>query len=153
MGMLMRGPRPPLARPPLTVPPAAIPLSALEARYRKVLLEEPIMAWVLRHAGWLVTRFPIREDGRTAYFLLKRQSYRGEVLDLGEVCWSRDPSPVADQHKHDRRWSSGVRERGTLRSFGRRSNALRNSVAVVWNVLRGRRSVQLASLQTPLLQS
>ena len=82
--------------------------SHLEQHYRRVGPTEPIAAWVLRHAGWLATKFRVREDGRTAHYLLKHSNYRGEVAELGEIVWARDPTPSADQHKHDRCWRPAV---------------------------------------------
>ena len=42
-------------------------LSSLEERYRKVKSDAPIVAWAIRHAAWLLTRFRVRPDGRTSH--------------------------------------------------------------------------------------
>ena len=60
-------------------------MEALRKRIgRAVETSEPIFAWLARHAGWLITRYRLRPDGRTSYQLLHRENYRGEVLALGE---------------------------------------------------------------------
>ena len=60
---------------------------------RPIRTSEPIFAWLMRHAGWLLTRYRVRPDGRTSYQLLHREDYRGEVLIVGELCWVLDPRP------------------------------------------------------------
>ena len=65
----------------------------LEDRYRKIEPTEPMMAWLIRHAGWLITRFRVHPSGKTSYFMVKLRNYSGEVLQIGEVCWARDPGP------------------------------------------------------------
>ena len=83
-------------------------LSSLEQHYRKVRSDEPIVAWAIRHAAWLLTRFRVRPDGRTSHFLLRRKNYTGEILEFGEVCWARDPRDAASRNKLDRRWTAQV---------------------------------------------
>ena len=40
------------------------PLTHLEEKYgRTIRPEEPVVAWAIRRAGWLITRFRVREDG------------------------------------------------------------------------------------------
>ena len=41
--------------------------------------------WVVRHAGWLLTRYLIKTDGRTAYERLRGREYKGEVAECMEV--------------------------------------------------------------------
>ena len=62
----------------------------------------------MRHAGWLLTRYRVRPEGRTSYQLLHRDDYRGEVLIVGELCWVLDPRPEIAALKGDSRWSQGL---------------------------------------------
>ena len=56
---------------------------------------EPIVAWLARHAAWLLTRFRVRPNGKTSDLLPHRDDYRGDVLIVGELCWCLDPRPEA----------------------------------------------------------
>ena len=42
------------------------------------------MAWIPQHAGFLLSRFQVSKDGKTAYERLKGKAYRGELVDFGE---------------------------------------------------------------------
>ena len=75
---------------------------------RPIKTSEPIFAWLMRHAGWLITRYRVRPDGRTSYQLLHREDYRGEVLIVGELCWCLAPRPESAALKGDSRWSQGL---------------------------------------------
>jgi hypothetical protein len=75
---------------------------------RPIMTSEPIFAWLMRHAGWLLTRYRVRPDGRTSYQPLHREDYRGEVLIVGELCWVLDPRPELAALKGDSRWSQGL---------------------------------------------
>ena len=46
--------------------------------------DHPIMAWIPQHAGFLLSRFQVSKDGKTAYERLKGKAYRGELVDFGE---------------------------------------------------------------------
>ena len=41
---------------------------------RPIQTPEPIFAWLMRHSGWLLTRYRVRPDGRTSYQLLQLPS-------------------------------------------------------------------------------
>ena len=59
---------------------------------RELEATEQKMAWMIRHAGWTITRFRVMQNGRTSYRMLKGRPYRGEVLELFEAVWAKDPS-------------------------------------------------------------
>ena len=56
---------------------------ALETRYPGYQLkgDSEVFPWVIRHSGWLITRFLIKADGRTPYERLKGREYKGEIVD------------------------------------------------------------------------
>ncbi|CAE6969798.1 unnamed protein product [Symbiodinium sp. CCMP2592] len=60
--------------------------SALENRYKKPLETEGVVfPWLVRHAGWLISRFLVKQDGRTPYERLRGREFRGEVAECCEV--------------------------------------------------------------------
>ncbi|CAE7038143.1 unnamed protein product, partial [Symbiodinium sp. CCMP2592] len=60
--------------------------SALENRYKKPLETEGVVfPWLVRHAGWLISRFLVKQDGRTPYERLRGRDFRGEVAECCEV--------------------------------------------------------------------
>ena len=60
--------------------------SALEARVgTKVSLRSPIAPWLIRHAGYLITRCRIRPNGRTAFQAMKGRRSNGKLAEFGEV--------------------------------------------------------------------
>ncbi|CAE7276044.1 true, partial [Symbiodinium sp. CCMP2592] len=60
--------------------------SALEERYKKPLETEGVVfPWLVRHAGWLISRFLVKQDGRTPYERLRGRDFRGEVAECCEV--------------------------------------------------------------------
>ncbi|CAE7207180.1 RE2 [Symbiodinium natans] len=65
-----------------------------------------VFPWMVRHAGWLCTRYGIKHDGRTAYERLRGRTYKGEVVEFGEVVLFR----ISNQNlrKLEDRWSCGV---------------------------------------------
>ena len=48
---------------------------------------------MLRHAAWLISRFPPRGNVGTGYFRQHGVNYTGEVVGFGEVVNYRDPAP------------------------------------------------------------
>ena len=57
----------------------------LEQKMQLTLKDDhPMMAWIPEHAGFLLSRFQVAADGKTAYERLKGKSYRGERFDYGE---------------------------------------------------------------------
>ena len=45
---------------------------------------DPLLAWLVRHVGWLITTFQVRDDGRTGYERLKGRPYTGQITMFGE---------------------------------------------------------------------
>ena len=46
--------------------------------------DHPAMAWIPHHASFLLSRFQVSKDGKTAHEKLKGKSYRGELVDFAE---------------------------------------------------------------------
>ena len=42
------------------------------------------MAWIPQHAGFLLSRFQVASDGKTAHERLKGKAYRRELVDFAE---------------------------------------------------------------------
>ena len=60
--------------------------SAFESRYKKPLeTEGNVFSWLVRHAGWLISRFLVKQDGRSPYERLRGRDFRGEVVECCEV--------------------------------------------------------------------
>jgi hypothetical protein len=77
--------------------------SALEGAIGKALcIEMPILAWLVRHAAWLITRFQVRTDGSTGYRNLKGKKYSGDVAEFGEQVFLKDAG--LKQAKLEDRW-------------------------------------------------
>ena len=67
---------------------------ALEMCYKRALpLGRPIYPWLVRHAGWQLTRFTVHSHNGKASFEIKGRPYRGEIAQLGECVWAREPTP------------------------------------------------------------
>ena len=74
---------------------------------RRVPIYHPIMAWLVRHVGWLVMRYAVRQaTGRTAHQILRGKHYRGEIATLGEEVWARLPGER--RLKADAQWRRGI---------------------------------------------
>ena len=57
----------------------------LEARIgRTVRAEEPILEWMIPHAGQTINRYLVSKDGRTAYYRIHCRDFHGRVFEFGE---------------------------------------------------------------------
>ena len=84
----------------------------------------PLMAWVVRHAAWLITRFVVRPSGRTAYEALRGRAYRSKLVEIGERVFAKKPGDSQNVTKLDSRWEAGIwvgktDERGAPGQHGR----------------------------------
>ncbi|CAK0880457.1 unnamed protein product, partial [Prorocentrum cordatum] len=123
---------------------------ALKARLEKVYqrtfeMSHKMQPWLVRHAGWLLTRFHVQEDGKTPYERLKQKPYNVELWEFAECV--RHKHPVDAVGKADDRWSLGAwlgkslraddllagAERGvtTRRSIWRRPEAQRRQTSLL----------------------
>ena len=53
-----------------------------------VNIEHPIVPWLVRYAGEVITRFRVRRDGRTAFRKLKGYDPSKPVVEVLEVACS-----------------------------------------------------------------
>ena len=62
-------------------------VSAMEGRYPeyKMKVTSVHYPWAARHAGWLLTRYVIKTDGKTPYERLRGREFKGEVAECFEV--------------------------------------------------------------------
>ena len=80
----------------------------LEAGLRQRLpIYHQIMAWLVRHVGWLIFRYVVRQaTGMTSYQMLRGKQYRGEIAMIGEDVWARVPGER--RLKADAQWRRGI---------------------------------------------
>ena len=72
-------------------------LSELETKLKiEVGVDHPILAWIARHAAFLMTRFRIGEDGKSAYERTLGRPWRRPTIVFGEQVMFK---PVGSRHK------------------------------------------------------
>eukprot|EP00971_Amphidinium_carterae_P352334 6492552-Amphidinium_carterae.2 len=49
-----------------------------------VPLQHVLVVWLVRHCAWLICRYLIKTDGRTAFERAKMKKYSGEIVEFGE---------------------------------------------------------------------
>ena len=70
--------------------------TCLETRMRQhLVMSMALWLWLARHSAWLVERFQMRPNGRTAFEDCYGTRYSGIVLRFGEVCVFRHPVGTA----------------------------------------------------------
>ena len=59
--------------------------AALEERIgARVRLDHPVVPWLIRHAGYLITRCRVRPSGRTAFQMMKGRRSNTKLFEFGE---------------------------------------------------------------------
>ena len=82
---------------------------ALEERIgQKVQLSDPVMPWIIRHAGHLITRCWVRPSGKTAYQLIKGRRSNVRLIEFGEAVLFRIPNTKFMPGKVEPKWEDGV---------------------------------------------
>ena len=83
--------------------------SALEERMKsEVHSRHPILAFLVEHAGRLMSRYQVGRDGRTAYELHAVKPYRRQLVEFGERVYFVPVRPGgARQAKLDPKWQDG----------------------------------------------
>ena len=67
---------------------------ALEDAYRvKLTPNHTAWGWLARHAAWLVARYLVKINNKTAYSEAFNAEYRGEIAPWGEAILFRRPRP------------------------------------------------------------
>ena len=74
---------------------------------KRVPGDNAILAWMVKHAGQLINRYRVREDGRTSHERIRGKKFRREVAEFGECVWYLKPGSKG-KHKMDSRWGNGV---------------------------------------------
>ena len=80
---------------------------SLEDLLREKLPSDSILlAWLIRHAAWCLTRFQVKNDGRTAFVRVSGEAYTCQVLPFGErVVYKYTSVPTGNL---DQRWGHGI---------------------------------------------
>ena len=88
---------------------------ALDDPYGHVIeAEHPSLPWLVNHAAYLLTRFQVGVDGRTAYERLRGKPFRRTMLPFGEcVHWMPSGRAKALRlgqklNKLESKWRDGV---------------------------------------------
>ena len=73
----------------------------------EITTESPLLPWLVRHCGWILSRYAVRADGRTGYSRLKGREYTAGISIFGEAIWYKLPK-TADLTKLDDRWRTAI---------------------------------------------
>ena len=83
--------------------------SALEEKVGgKIHLDNPVVPWLVRHASHLITVCRIRDNGRTAYQLMKGRRTNAKMVPFGESVLFKIPKTASRVGGFEDRWESGV---------------------------------------------
>ena len=63
----------------------------------KLTSESPMFTWCVKHAQWLINRYLIGSDGKTAYSRRWSREYNGSLCMFGE--WIDAKLPISDKVK------------------------------------------------------
>ena len=66
-----------------------------------------LIAWLIRHTAWCLTRFQAKNDGRTAFVRVFGKPYTSQVLPLGERVMYKYTSRLPTGNL-DQRWGHGI---------------------------------------------
>ena len=69
--------------------------------------DKPIWAWLLRHAGWQISRYKQKGNGMTAYKQAYGEQYTHEVVPFAEIVLVRVPKPTHRGLQGGKRWHKG----------------------------------------------
>ena len=69
--------------------------------------DHPLMAWIPEYAGFLLSRFQVAADGKTAHERINGKSCRRELADFGERVMFMPVSHKGKLAKMDSKWSFG----------------------------------------------
>ena len=69
---------------------------------------DPIVPWMIRHAGHIITRCWVRPNGKTAYQMIKGRRSNVHLKEFGEAVYFRIPETKNLPGKFEPRWEEGV---------------------------------------------
>ena len=72
-----------------------------------IATESPLLPWLVRHCGWILSRYAVGADGRTRYSRLKGRECIAGTSIFGEAIWHKLPK-TADLTKPDDRWRTAI---------------------------------------------
>ena len=75
----------------------------------KIPITDPMVPWMVRHAGQLVTRCRQRENGRAAYQIIKGKRTTAKLVPFGEVVFMKIPKTQYAAGDVQDRLQQGVR--------------------------------------------
>ena len=67
-----------------------------------------MVPWIIRHAGYPITRCRVRSNGRTSYQFMKSRRTTAKLLQFAEVVLFKVPKPHHRVGKFEDRWDIGV---------------------------------------------
>ncbi len=102
----------------------------------KIRLDAPIVPWMVRHAGYLITRCRVREDGKTAMQKMKGRRINTPLLPFAEIVLFKLPKVSHMPGDFQDKFEAGVWLGCTVRS-GEHLVATANGVYKVSSVIRG----------------
>ena len=109
---------------------------ALEEKIQlKVKLDSPVVPWLVRHAGHLITKCRVRENGRTSYQLMKGRRSNAKLVPFGETVLFKIPKTQYKIGSFEDRWERGIWVGFVMRS-GEHLIATEKGVFKVTTVLR-----------------
>ena len=79
-----------------------------------IWMDHKLVPWMIRHAGWLLTNYFVKTDGKTAHERLRRRPYRGEIAEFAEIVHNK--IAIDTFGKADDRWNVCIWLGKSLRS-------------------------------------
>ena len=73
----------------------------------EITTESPLLPWLDRHCGWILSRDAVRSDDRTGFSRLKERECTAGMSIFGEAIWYKLPK-TADLTKLDDRWRTAI---------------------------------------------
>ena len=76
---------------------------------RELRPSDPIVPFLVKSVGWMITRFQPRSHGGSSYRLIFGREYSGEIAEMGEQLWYRLAARVsAGRGKWEARFARGI---------------------------------------------
>ena len=74
----------------------------------KINLTDPIVPWMIRHAGHLITRVRVRENGKTSFQVMKGRRSTAKLVPFGECVLLKIPKTNHKVGDFEDRWEAGI---------------------------------------------
>ena len=72
----------------------------------RIPVGHPIMTWMVKHAGELISKYQLNRDGKTAYYKVFGKPCKDVIVEIGEEVHYRVSE--VDTGSLDSRWESGI---------------------------------------------